>query len=66
MEVRNVESMLHYKQDVLQTKEIVTLSRQSLATLLKDIGFKFRKEDNRRGLAQLLPNIPQKVSYYNG
>ncbi|GJQ74728.1 hypothetical protein Trydic_g21579 [Trypoxylus dichotomus] len=28
--------------DGLQTKEIVALSRQSLATLLKDIGFKFR------------------------
>ncbi|GJQ65099.1 hypothetical protein Trydic_g7246 [Trypoxylus dichotomus] len=31
-----------------QTKEIVMLSRQSLTTLLKDIGFKFRKESNRR------------------
>ncbi|KAK9744531.1 hypothetical protein QE152_g7686 [Popillia japonica] len=38
--------------DQLKTKEIVSLSRQSLATLLKDIGFKFRKEDNRRALVE--------------
>ncbi|GJQ71838.1 hypothetical protein Trydic_g11517 [Trypoxylus dichotomus] len=43
---------LKTSEDGLQTKEIITLSRQSLASLFKDIGFKFRKEDNRRALIE--------------
>lgn len=61
MEVRNTVYNMYKERkhitlqtlkDELKTKEIVTLSRQSLAILLKDIGFKFRKDDNRRALVE--------------
>ncbi|KAI4454381.1 hypothetical protein MML48_9g00004633 [Holotrichia oblita] len=43
---------LHTLKDQLKTKEIVSLSTKFLVTLLKDIGFKFRKDDNRRALVE--------------
>lgn len=36
----------------LAEKEIIHTSRSSLSTLLKHIGFKFKKEDNRRSLIE--------------
>lgn len=40
----------------LKDRQLFNGCRQSLSTLLKEIGFKFKKDDPRRGLMEL-PNV---------